>query len=96
MNSEVVAERKLLLLDTTSATRSELLIEIHRPRWTEGESQAVCSVSVRGLTRAPVDIFGVDLINAIECAMSFTESLLRNLPKNQIVTWSNGDCYFDQ
>jgi hypothetical protein len=43
----------------------------------------------------PIEIFGSDLLNALECALSFIKNELRNLPKNLSVQWPGGELYFD-
>jgi hypothetical protein len=95
MDFDKIVERKLWLVDEVAGSQVDLGIEIGRPRWTEPEVEAVCPVYVRGLMNGPLDIFGSDLLNALECGLAFVNSELKNLPDNQMVQWPGGEPYFD-
>lgn len=90
-----IVERKLWLVDAAASSPSEIFIEIGRPRWTEPDIEATCPVFIRGLMNAPLDIFGSDLLNALECGLGFVNSELKNLPAGQQVQWPGGEFYFD-
>lgn len=90
-----IAERKLWLVDTNAGSQIDLCIEIGCPQWTEPEVEAVCSVCIRGLMNEPLDIFGSDLLNALECGLDFVKNELKNLPESQSVQWPGGELYFD-
>jgi hypothetical protein len=95
MDLDKFVERKLWLVDSAAGGRSEICIEIGCPRWTEPEVQAACTVFIRGLMSAPLDIFGSDLLSALECGLGFVNSELKNLPANQQIQWPGGESYFD-
>jgi hypothetical protein len=95
MAMDCVIERKLWLVDTGTGAKVDLCIEIGRPRWTAPDHEAVCPVWIRGLMPAPLDIFGADLMNALECGLDFVKTELKSLPGNQSVQWPGGEAYFD-
>lgn len=95
MAFDKIVERKLWLVDASAGSRIDLCIEIGRPRWTEPEVEAVCPVCIRGLMSEPLDIFGSDLLNALECGLDFVKAELKNLPESQSVQWPGGEPYFD-
>ena len=95
MDFDKIVERKLWLVDEAAGSRADLCIEIGRPRWTEPEMEAACSVCIRGLMNEPLEIFGSDLLNALECGLDFVKTELKNLPTNQVVQWPGGESYFD-
>lgn len=95
MDFDKIVERKLWLVDQAASSQVDLCIEIGRPRWTEPEIEAVCPVYVRGLMNGPLDIFGSDLLNALECGLAFVNSELKNLPASQQILWPGGEPYFD-
>lgn len=95
MNTDIIAERKLWLADLQTGTHTNIRIEIGRPRWTEPETEAACSVFVEGLMSQPIDIFGADSINALECALRFVDSEVKSLADGQQVQWPGGEPYDD-
>jgi hypothetical protein len=95
MTFDKIVERKLWLVDLTAGNRMDICIEIGRPQWSEPEIEAVCPVYIRGLMTKPLDIFGSDLFNALECGLNFVNTMLKNLPSNQAVKWPDGEPYFD-
>jgi hypothetical protein len=95
MSFDKIVERKLWLVDSVSGGRLELCIEIGRPQWSENEVQATCPVCIRGLMSEPLNIHGSDLLNSLECGLSFVTTELKNLPANQSVQWPSGESYFD-
>ena len=89
-----IAERKLLLKDSTSATSQEISVQIGFPYWVIPEVEAACSVAIRGLDRTYRDIRGCDFIQAIELALKFMESEIQNLNTEQkTVCWPDGEKY---
>jgi len=95
MNFEKIVERALILKDE-SGGQVKICIEIGCPRWIEVDLEAVCPVFIRGLMKKPLDIYGSDLLNALECAQRFIKAELSNLSANQEVLWPDGEIYFDQ
>lgn len=95
MDFDKIVERKLWLVDRALGSRTDLCIEIGRPRWKEPEIEAVCSICIRGLMSKPLDIFGSDLLSALECGLAFIETELKNIPTGQEVQWPGGESYFD-
>lgn len=95
MDFDKIAERKLSLADEGTAKQTELRIEIGRPQWTEIDLEAVCPVFIHGLMDSPLNIYGSDLLSALECAIGFVKSELSNLPSTQKVLWPDGESYFD-
>jgi hypothetical protein len=95
MSFDKIIERKLWLVDSMAGSRVDIYIEIGRPRWSEPEIEAVCPVYIRGLMSEPLNIFGSDLLNALECALDFVKSVLKNRTANQSVQWPGGEPYFD-
>lgn len=95
MSTDTIAERKLWLADLAAGTHTDIRVEIGRPRWTEPEIEAACTVFVEGLMSQPVDIFGADFLNALECALRFVDSEVKNVAANQQVQWPGGEPYGD-
>ena len=95
MKFEKIVERKLCLADEVTGEQAELCIEIGCPRWKEVDIEAVCPVFIRGLMNAALDIYGSDLLSALECALGFVNSELKNLPSTSKVLWPDGESYFD-
>ena len=92
MNLDPIATRELCLLHENG--RSEVRIEIGAPRWVEKDIEAACSVYIRGLMRSPLEIYGSDLLSALECALSFVNAELKNVPERKVLAWSDGEPYF--
>jgi len=95
MDFEKIVERKLLMADEATGKQEALCIEIGRPRWTEVDIEAACPVFIRGLMNSALDIYGSDLLSALECALSFVNSELKNLSPESKVLWPDGETYFD-
>lgn len=95
MTFEKIIDRKLWLVDSTAGRRVDICIELGRPRWSEPEVEAICPVFIRGLMDEPLNIFGSDLLNALECGLDFVNAVLKNVPENQSVQWPGGESYFD-
>lgn len=95
MNIDKIVERKLSLADEGTGEQRELRIEIGRPQWTEIDIEAVCPVFIHGLMDSALNIYGSDLLSALECALGFVKSELSNLPATQKVLWPDGEPYFD-
>ena len=95
MDFDKIVERKLCLANEATGEQSELRIEIGRPRWTEADVEAVCPVFIRGLMGSALDIYGSDLLSALECALDFVNAELTNLDSAMKVMWPGGEPYFD-
>lgn len=95
MDFDKIVERNLSLSDEAAGAQTELRIEIGRPQWTEVDVQAVCPVFIRGLMNEALNIYGSDLLNALECALGFVNSELSNLSPTKKVLWPDGESYFD-
>lgn len=95
MELENIAERVLWLADVDKGSPIEIRIEIGRPQWKEPEIEAMCLVFVRGLMDKPLNIYGSDLLNALECGLEFIQMELKNRPENEMVQWPGGEPYFD-
>jgi len=95
MDFDKIVERKLSLAEEGADLPIQLSIEIGRPRWVEIDTEAACPVIVRGLMDAEINIYGSDLLNALECALSFVKAELSNLPSTKKVIWPDGESYLD-
>ena len=95
MDFDKIVERQLWLVDSKINRKIDLQIEIGRPQWTIPETEARCSVYIRGLMIEPIDIFGSDLLNALECSLNFIENELKNHSKDWSVQWPGGELYFN-
>jgi hypothetical protein len=95
MNFEKIAERKLWLADETNGGHADLRVEIGRPQWTEVNVEASCEVFIHGLMNSALNIYGSDLFNALECALGFVNSELKNITFPKKVLWPGGESYFD-
>jgi hypothetical protein len=95
MKFDRIVERKLCLADEVAGIETDLCIEIGRPEWKEIGIEAVCPVFINGLMSAPLNIYASDLLNALECALGFVNSELKNLPPTKKVLWPGGETYFD-
>ena len=90
---KVFIERRLILEDQDTHAKSNLSILIGIPRWTKKGIEAACPVAIEGWFGRVEDMRGIDPMNAIEMALYFTNSLLRQLPPSKKLTWPNGDPY---
>lgn len=95
MNFDQIAERRLTLIDEATGLQTPLCIQIGRPQWTEVDLEARCPVLIQGLMGAALDIYGSDLLNALECALSFVNTELSNISSPCKVLWPDGETYFD-
>lgn len=90
---KVLIERQLILQDQGARSKSKLRILIGIPRWTRKGKEAVCPVAIEGGLGRVGDIRGVDPMNAMEMALTFSNSFLKQLPSSKNLTWPNGDSY---
>lgn len=90
---KVLIERRLILKDQDTRSKSNFRILIGSPRWRKKGIEAACPVAIEGWLGRVEDIRGIDPMNAIEMALFFTNSLLKQLPPSKTVTWPNGDPY---
>lgn len=88
-------ERKLWLVDE-AGRRADINIEIGSPQWETPDVLAVCSVYIRGMMSKPLNVFGGDLLGAVECSLSFVNQELRNIPAGHSIQWPGGEPYFEQ
>lgn len=90
---KVLIERQLILKNQDARSRSKIKILIGIPRWTKKGREAACPVAIEGWLGRVADIRGIDPMNAMEMALSFSNSLLKQLPPPKKLTWLNGDSY---
>jgi hypothetical protein len=90
---EVLLERKLILKNQETRSRSELKVRIGVPRWTKRGREAACPVAIDGLVGRVEDIRGVDPMQAVELAIAFVNSLISSLPPTKKVQWPSGEPY---
>ena len=95
MNFDKIVERRLTLVDEATGVQTALHIQIGRPQWTEVDVEARCPVLILGLMDAALDIYGSDLLNALECALRFVNTELSNVSSPSKVLWPDGEAYFD-
>lgn len=95
MEFDKIIDRRLWLADVATGEKLEVCIEIARPYWVEVDIQAACPVFIRGVMSKALDIYGADLLNALECALRLINSELENLPPGKQLQWPGGEPYFD-
>lgn len=89
----VIAERQLLLV--AEGQRKPVLVKLGQPYWVEEGIEAACPVFVEGMLSSSSDIHGVDFLDAIECAIRFVNSYLKDNPEGT-VCWASGEPYVDE
>ncbi len=90
---KVLIERQLILENQTTGSKSKLRILIGNPRWKTKGEEAVCPVAIEGWLGRVTDIPSSDPMHAMERALYFVNSLLKQLPSSKKLTWPNGDPY---
>lgn len=90
---KVLIERRLVLINQDTRSKSNITIMIGNPRWTKKGIEAACPMAIEGWLGRVQDICGIDPMNAMEMALFFANSLLKQLPPSKTLTWSNGDPY---
>jgi hypothetical protein len=90
---KVLIERQLILRNQDTHSKAKLRILIGIPRWTKKGKEAACPVAIEGWLGRVADIRGIDPLNAMEMALYFTNSLLKDFPPPKKLTWPNGDPY---
>lgn len=98
-----IAERRLLYSLKGSDVQKELVIRIGAPYLLEegmvnfafSEGTAGCSVEFDGLFENPSDIYGGDLLQALQLAAN-VEPTLEGLRKRYDFYFSDGSPYFDE
>jgi len=93
---ECIAERTLFLSDRETKQKTEIRIQIGCPYWVEPKTEAACPLAIHGLFGRLPDIHGVDLMQALELAISFTENVLKGEVEKHMVCWSSGENYYDE
>jgi len=63
-------------VNAATGDKTDITVEIGRPRWVEPEIKAACLVFIRGIMKSPLDIYGSDLWSAMECALEFAKTEL--------------------
>jgi hypothetical protein len=89
---KVIAERSLLLVESGTGQRKPVSVKLGQPYWVEEGIEAACPVFIEGMLSAPSDIHGMDLLDAVECALRFINSYLKDSPEGSIC-WPSGDPY---
>lgn len=87
----VIAERELLLIDD-KGQRKRVSVKLGKPYWVDEGIEAVCPVFIEGMLGSPSDISGMDLFDAVECAINFVNSYLKNNPAGSL-SWPSGEPY---
>lgn len=90
---KVSIERELLLENQETGSKNKIRVLIGSPRWTKKGEEARCPVAVEGWLGRVEDMRGDDPMHAMEMALYFMNSLLKDLPPPKRVTWPNGDLY---
>jgi len=93
MEFDKVAERVLILFDEVTRRQTRISVQIGRPYWTTPDVEAACPVAIEGLLERRKDIRGIDTLQALELAIKFADSYLADLPRNQKLTWLDGESY---
>jgi hypothetical protein len=88
---ELVAERSLVARPCGGGDDLPFRIAIYRPRWTQEGVEAACFAEVQGLPFPAGDIFGIDLIDALENALRFTNRVVEGLRDRYVVYWPDGE-----
>jgi len=70
MSFEIIVDRKLCLVNAATGDKTDITVEIGRPRWVEPEIKAACLVFIRGIMKSPLDIYGSDLWSAMNALWS--------------------------
>ena len=90
---KVLIERELLLENQETRSKKKIRVLIGSPRWTRKGEEARCPVAVEGWLGRVEDMRGDDPTHAMEMALYFLNSLLKDLPPPKKLTWPNGDPY---
>lgn len=86
-----MAERSLIARPYGGGADLALRIAISRPRWTQEGVEAACFAEVEGLPLPAGDIFGVDLVDALENALRFTNRIVEGLRDRYALRWPDGE-----
>ena len=91
---KVMAERSLLLVESATGQRKTVTAKLGQPYWVEEGVEAACPVFIEGMLSGPSDIHGMDLLDAVECALGFINSYLKDSPEGTLC-WPTGEPYAD-
>ena len=90
--TDLIAQRSLLLFDTSAGETTRVEIKLGRPYWTQQDLEAACPVVVEGLLLLPTEVHGIDPLNAIQNAILFVDSCLAGNLQGQLL-WPDGQPY---
>lgn len=90
----VIAERELFLVET-GGQRKPVVVKLCQPYWIEEGVEAACPVFIEGMLSGSSEIYGMDLFNAVECAIRFVNSYLRGNSEGTLC-WASGEPYVDE
>lgn len=88
----VIAERSLLLVESGTGQRRPVTVKLGQPYWVEEGAEAACPVLIEGMLSGPSDIYGMDLLDAVECAIRFINSYLKGGSEGNLC-WPSGEPY---
>lgn len=91
MTLDIVAERSLIARPYAGGADLPVRITVSRPRWTQEGIEAACFAQVEGAPVPAGDIFGIDLINALENALRFTTRAVECLRDEYALFWPDGE-----
>jgi uncharacterized protein (DUF2062 family) len=90
------AKRDLLMTCKNTKEQTNIQIVIGFPYWIQNNTEAACPVAINGLNSRLSDIRGVDFIQALELAILLTSNLLKSINATHLITWLDGEPYFDE
>lgn len=90
---KVLIDRELILEDQETQSKKKIRVLIGSPRWTKKGETARCPVAVEGWLGRVEDMHGDDPMHAMERAIFFMNSLLKDLLPSKKITWPNGEPY---
>ena len=86
------AERSLLLVESGTGQRRPVTVRLGQPYWVEEGVEAACLVRIEGMLSGPSEIYGMDLLDAVECAIRFVNAYLKNCSEGNLC-WPSGESY---
>lgn len=90
---KALIERELILDNQETRSKKKIRVLIGSPRWTKRGEEAACPVAIEGWLGRVEDMRGNDPMHAMERAIYFMNSLLKDLPPSKKLTWPNGNPY---
>ncbi|MFC5771124.1 DUF6968 family protein [Thauera sinica] len=88
----VIAERSLVLVENGTGQRRPVTVRLGQPYWIEEGIEAACPVLIEGMLSGASDIYGMDLLDAVECAVRFVNSYLKDSSEGSLC-WPSGESY---